>query len=115
MHSEGVETESRVLVLQTTDDAGDTCWQAVVLYAEGSLSVQRYATGPAVRQRFGVDEYEQARDLSVAESDRVRVLLEVGDTEDLLAVIGERFGTTQAFGAFLDRAGIDGSESTMTR
>lgn len=107
--------QSRILVMTDRDDADGTVWRAVVLYADGSLAIQGYDTGPAVQRTFGTDEYEFVRELSTAETDQLGVLLDISGDADLLAVIEERFAGTSDLERFLAQHGPPGTLTAWNR
>ena len=109
MEREGKPSTSKILLMTDTEDEDGTTWRAVVLYADGCLAVQGFDTGPGVQRVYGADQHEFARDLSVAETNRVRDLLGVVDGDDLLAVIDQRFTDTSQFEKFLMTEGVPGT------
>jgi hypothetical protein len=112
MNTEG--ESSKILVMRDTEDDDGTMWRAVVHYVDGCLAIQGFDTGPGVRRVHGDDGYEFARDLSAAETARLRGLLGVADGDDLLAAIGQRFTTTAELEEYLDDAGIAGTFAEWT-
>lgn len=109
MNSEGDHPTSSILVMTDTEDDDGTMWRAVVLYSDGCLAIQGFDTGPGVQRAFGTDEYEFARDLSSTEVARFRSLLGIGEGDDLLGAIRERFGTTAELDEYLSDNGMPGS------
>ncbi len=114
MSNEGAHPTSRILVLRDTEDDDGTMWRAVVHYADGCLAIQGFDTGPGVQRVHDADGHEFARDLSAAETGRLRELLGVVDGGDLLSAIEQRFTTTAELEEYLDDAGIAGTFAEWT-
>lgn len=100
---------SQIRVMCDTDGTEGTMWRAVVLFADGTLAVQRYDTGAFARRRSSGQGHESARELSRGETDRVRDLLGVDPDGDLLEAIGLRFISTDELEAFLICHGLVGT------
>jgi hypothetical protein len=114
MNNEGEHPTSRILVLRDTEDDDGSVWRAVVHYADGCLAIQGFDTGAGVRRVHDADGHEFARDLSAAETARLRVLLGVAEGDDLLAAIAQRFTTTAELSEYLNEAGIPGTYAEWT-
>ncbi|HET8930126.1 MAG TPA: hypothetical protein VFN21_05655 [Acidimicrobiales bacterium] len=115
MNSEGEQRTSRILVFTDTEVAEGTMWRAVVHYADGSLAIQGFDTGPGVQHDHGPTEFEFARELSPAETDRLGALLGMADGDDLLVELGRRFTTTAEFEDYLKNEGVSGTFTEWRR
>lgn len=98
-----------------TEVADGTMWRAVVHYADGCLAVQGFDTRSAAPGEHGVEQHEFARNLSPAETDRLRGLLGVADGDDLLAELGRRFTTTAELEEYLKDEGVPGTFTERTQ
>jgi hypothetical protein len=115
MNNEGERKTSTILVFTDTEVADGTTWRAVVLYADGCLSVQGFDTRPGAPGEPGGEQHEFARNLSPAETDRLRGLLGLADGDDLLAEIGRRFTTTAELEDYLQNEGVPGTFTERTQ
>lgn len=102
---------TNVLVLVDHTDTDGSLWRAITV-DDGSFILSGHDAGPGVERILGCREYEFERELSPAETSRLRSLVGVAEETDVpsfLQAVAERFDSIDEFEAFLEDQGIAGS------
>lgn len=96
------------LILADVSSEDGTRWEAVHLTGTDELVIEGHDLGPGVARFFGCSEYEFQRSLSTRETAVLRGLLSITTDSDLLATVGDRFGSVSDLETFLKKHDIEG-------
>ena len=104
-----MSTERTTLILADVSNEDGTVWRAVHLTGSDELVIEGHDIGPGVASTFGCSEYEFHRALSTPETAVLRRLLGITPDADLLATVGDHFGSTSDLENFLKEHDIEGA------
>lgn len=86
----------RYVFEDSKDERGSRRYSDAYLDGDGRLVLSMHDLGPVVEDFFGCFEYESVTTFSVEQTERLRA--DLGD--DLIAAIGERFGSQRELGEY---------------